>query len=84
VQISFAACVCAQHPRNIARDRRLFSQHGDILGQTIALCGLSSAHTYLVSKIKVGATPDTVENPVVPAALNQLEQPCTFPRYECG
>src|ERR1035438_10541684 len=44
----------------------------------------AGAHDYLPSRMKVGATPDTVENPDGPTAVSQLEQPCTLPRYECG
>lgn len=36
-------------------------------------------HVYFDSKMKVGATPDKVENPDGPTAVSQLEQPCTLP-----
>jgi hypothetical protein len=35
---------------------------------------------YFDSRIKVGATPDSVENPDGPTAVSQLEQPCTLPK----
>src|SRR6187397_2158474 len=39
---------------------------------------------YLLSRIKVGASPATVENPVAPTGRTQVEQPFTLPRNACG
>src|SRR3984885_16077475 len=45
---------------------------------------LANAAGHFCSRINVGAIPDNVEKPDGPVAVNQVEQPCTLPRYECG
>ena len=41
---------------------------------------LRAGWCYFCSSMKVGAMPDSVENPDGPTAVSQLEQPCTLPR----
>ena len=39
---------------------------------------------YLLSRMNVGARPETVEKPLAPTGVTHVEQPFTFPRNECG
>ena len=66
---------------------RLDGRCGRLLGYRLSLYRWRrepARSRHLLSRINVGAKPETVEKPFAPTGVTQVEQPFTLPRNECG
>ena len=66
---------------------RLDGRRGRILGRRHPVHRRRSEPArarHLLSRMNVGASPETVEKPFAPTGVTHVEQPFTLPRNECG